>query len=85
MISYGVAPLQVRGLKHIYFVVGYWFTCRTFTGAWIETIFSGKMSGRVEVAPLQVRGLKPLRQHQQNRQRRRTFTGAWIETILNHP
>ena len=31
---------------------------RTFTGAWIETIFNGDIRAIVPVAPLRVRGLK---------------------------
>ena len=57
------------------------YTCRTLTGAWIETPMSGWLCAKAAVAPSRVRGLKhALWQGHIYRCPRRTLTGAWIET-----
>ena len=58
--------------------------CRTFTGAWIETLALRWLNLPCLVAPSRVRGLKPVRNTPFVLAFGRTFTGAWIETSLLH-
>ena len=54
--------------------------CRTFAGAWIETMNAVAAGGAEAVAPLRVRGLKHLAHFVYLSVVCRTFAGAWIET-----
>ncbi len=69
-------------MKHRLCIHLCWNCCRTFTGAWIETLTQPNNHKWLKVAPSRVRGLKRNLAGNIVDCRRRTFTGAWIETRI---
>ena len=59
-IILSVAPSRERGLKRYAKISREVCSCRSFTGAWIETIMEVRKLLGITVAPSRERGLKPL-------------------------
>ena len=65
-----VAPSRERGLKHFWWRWVRGPSCRSLTGAWIETAIASTVGRSGLVAPSRERGLKPPVRLRRRRQRR---------------